>query len=305
SEQSSTALARSAQRAAHALDPASVQEKTRRSIADRHVRVTPADYGTAWLMALLPAADALAAQSRIDAVARTATRDDPRSIDQLRADALVSCLLGNGADDSPAADDRLPTRLERKPAIQVAVGLDTLLGRDEQPGWLDGYGPISADYARELAHDPTGTWRRLITDPLTGQLLDYGASRYLPPKHLAAHVIARDGECAFPFCTHRASRSDLDHITPFPNGPTAAGNLQPLHRRHHNAKTHNGWQNERDNHTGETHWTSPHGRRYTTRPPQRWTQPHDRLPDDQPPGDQFPDDQFPDDFRDDFPDDQP
>ncbi|MEO9240029.1 MAG: DUF222 domain-containing protein, partial [Jatrophihabitantaceae bacterium] len=54
-DQSSIGLARTAQRAAYCLDPATMQDKTARSIAERHVRVAPAGPGTAWLMALLPA----------------------------------------------------------------------------------------------------------------------------------------------------------------------------------------------------------------------------------------------------------
>ncbi|MEO6702146.1 MAG: DUF222 domain-containing protein [Jatrophihabitantaceae bacterium] len=286
-EQSTTGLARTAQRAAHALDPATVRQQTERSIAERHVRIAPAGLGTAWLMALLPAADAQAVYTRLDGAARSAPREDPRSLDQLRADALVTGLL---AGVGTAA---MPTEQGREPSIQVTVGLDTLTGLDEQPGWLDNYGPISADYARELAHDPTGTWRRLITDPASGQLMDYGATRYRPPRHLAEHVIARDGECAFPFCTHQARRSDLDHIRPYPAGPTAADNLQPLHRRHHNAKTRAGWLNQRDPTTGDTHWISPHGRHYTSRPPQRWPLPDDRLPTDRLPTDRLPADDPP------------
>ena len=168
----------------------------------------------------------------------------------------------------PAATDR-PSRSRYR--------LATLTGLDDEPGWLDSYGPIPAGYARELAHDPTGTWRRLVTDPVSGQLLDYGVTRYRPPRQLLEHVIARDGTCAFPFGSRPAHRADLDHVRPHPAGPTSAANLQPLHRRHHNAKTHGGWRSVRDHHTGMTAWTSPQGRRYSSRPPQRW-----KLPDDPP-----------------------
>ena len=271
--QSLTNLTRTAQRAAHRLDPASMAEKARRAISERHVRISPAGPGTAWLMALLPAADAHTIQSRLDAAARTAGPEDPRTLDQLRADTLTSGLL------TGLPDAGLPTEQGRRPGINVTISLDTLLGKDDHPGWLDNYGPLSADYTREIAHDPTGTWRRLITDPLTGQLLDYGTTRYRPPQHLTEHIITRDGECTFPYCTHPAQRSDLDHITPYPHGPTAASNLQPLHRRHHNAKTQAGWHPQRDPVTGETHWTSPQGRKYQSKPPQRWTTP---PPDNEP-----------------------
>ena len=261
--QSTPQLKRTAKRAALQLDPASAEVKHQRSVADRHVRLVAAEHGMAWLIAFLPAAEARLAYGRIDGAARLAPRDDSRTMDQLRADALVNGVLNGISGD-------LPTAQGHQPSINVTVALSTLLGQDEEAGWLDGYGPISAGYARQLAHDPTGTWRRLIIDPASGQLLDYGTTRYRPPQRLADQVIARDGDCTFPFCSHQARGSDLDHIAPYPHGPTSADNLQPLHRRHHNAKTEAGWRVHRDATSGESHWISPHGRRYRSSPPDRW-----------------------------------
>ena len=265
-QQSLSQLKRAATRAALQLDPATAERKHHRAVADRHLRITPADHGTSWLMALLPAAQAQLLYDRVDGAARLAPTEHPRTIDQLRADALVSAVLHG-------THGQLPTQHGHQPAINVTVALTTLTGQDQQPGWLEGYGPIPAGYARQLAHDPTGTWRRLITDPATGQLLNYGTTRYRPPQHLSDHVIGRDSECTFPFCSHRARRSDLDHITAYPHGNTNATNLHPLHRRHHNAKTQTRWQPHRNPTTGTTHWTSPTGRHYTSTPPQRWPTP--------------------------------
>jgi hypothetical protein len=264
--QSTVQLRRSAKRAALQLDPATAERKHQRSVDDRHIRLAPADHGTSWLMALLPAAQAQLLYDRVDGVARLAPADDARTVDQLRADALVNAVLAG-------TDGDLPTHQGHRPAINVTVALSTLVGQDEEPGWLDGYGPITAGYARQLAHDPSGTWRRLVTDPISGQLLDYGTTRYRPPRHLSDHVLGRDGECTFPFCTHRARRSDLDHIVAYPRGSTSANNLHPLHRRHHNAKTEAGWRVRRDASTGSTRWISPAGRHYRTAPPERWPMP--------------------------------
>jgi hypothetical protein len=274
-EQSTAQLKRTAHRAALQLDPASAEAKHQRSVSDRHLRIAPAEHGTAWLLALLPAAQARLLYDRIDGAARTAPAGDTRTMDQLRADALVNAVL-------TGTTGNLPTVHGQQPGINVVVALSTLTGQDEEPGWLDGYGPIPAGYARQLAHDPTGTWRRMITDPVTGQLLDYGTTRYRPPQHLTDHIITRDGQCAFPFCTHRARRSDLDHITAYPAGTTSATNLQPLHRRHHNAKTQAGWQARRDTRTGVMHWISPAGRHHSARPPERWTTPQPPSPHTRP-----------------------
>ena len=83
-----------------------------------------------------------------------------------------------------------------KPLIQVVIPYSTLIGADDQPCELVGHGPIPASLAREVAAD--GVWRRLITDPLSGTLLDYGRTTYHPPAGLADHVRARDVYCRAP-----------------------------------------------------------------------------------------------------------
>ncbi|WP_129545443.1 DUF222 domain-containing protein [Arthrobacter dokdonensis] len=50
--------------------------------------------------------------------------------------------------------------------ISVTVPALTLLGHSEEPGYLDGYGPIPPEQARELAAG-SYWWERLLTDPAT------------------------------------------------------------------------------------------------------------------------------------------
>src|SRR6059058_3461020 len=81
-------------RAQHRLDPAGAEQRKRRAVADRSVRVTDAGDGMAWLTALLPAEHAHACLARIDAAARMAPREDERTLEQRRADVLVDAVLG-------------------------------------------------------------------------------------------------------------------------------------------------------------------------------------------------------------------
>jgi hypothetical protein len=160
-----------------------------------------------------------------------------------------------------------------KPQIRITIAATTLLGLDNLPGHLDGYGPIPADIAAQIAND--ATWQRLVTDPVTGILTDHSTSTYQPGKLLRAAVTARDRTCCFPYCDRPARWADLDHIHPFDHhldpatqppgtpGQTRAANLQPLCRAHHLAKTHHGWTPVRDSATGITTWTAPTGHHYT------------------------------------------
>lgn len=166
--------------------------------------------------------------------------------------------------------------IQVKPQIRVTIPATTLLGLDNTPGHLDGYGPIPADIAARIATD--ATWQRLITDPTTGILTDYSTTTYQPGKVLRQAVTARDQSCTFLQCERPAHWADLDHINPFDHhldpanqppgtpGQTRATNLQPLCRAHHLAKTHHGWTPVRDPATGTTTWTAPTGHTYT-RPP--------------------------------------
>jgi hypothetical protein len=161
-----------------------------------------------------------------------------------------------------------PTR----PVVRVTVPASVLLGLDDAPGDLKGFGPIPAETARLIAQD--ATWQRLVTDPVTGVLVDYSTTTYQPGRVLRAAVEARDDTCTFPGCDTPAERCDLDHIDPFDHdtagtagrGQTSAWNLHALCRRHHLLKTHAGWGVVRDPATGITTWTTPTGRTHH-RPP--------------------------------------
>jgi len=65
--------------------------------------------------------------------------------------------------------------------INLIITAGTLARLDNQPAELNGYGPIPADLARRIAAD--GTWRRILTEPVSGAILDYGRSTYRPPPH--------------------------------------------------------------------------------------------------------------------------
>ena len=77
--------------------------------------------------------------------------------------------------------------------------------------------------------------RRPCTHPPPGPGLGPPAAtgRYRPSEPLDRFVRARDPRCRFPGCRARPIRCDLDHVAPWPAGPTSAENLCCLCRHHH------------------------------------------------------------------------
>ena len=210
--------------------------------------------GLSTIVAILPAEDAQIVMSAIESFVLHG-ENDGRNMDMRRADALSAlaawALTANGSAVRP----------HRRPiTINVTIDLPTLLGLAENPGQLSGYGAIPASLARSLASD--SKWRRFITEPTTGALLDFGRESYEPPQPLVDFLLARDRTCRFPGCRAPAYLSDLDHAQSWESGgTTSAQNLGALCRRHHRLKTHGGWKlaSAPD---GSCIWTSPHGKRY-------------------------------------------
>ncbi|MGC5167218.1 DUF222 domain-containing protein [Luteimicrobium sp. DT211] len=330
-----TRLRERLRRAVVAFDPDGGARRRARARADRNVRFEPAGECMAYLTALLPADEAARARAGLDvlAVAAHRTPGEARTLDQVRADTLVALLSGarpvvtDGAHTvagPPASGAPLPSAQPEtggvapsasgvagwtaptvRTVVHVTVAASTLLGLDDLPGDLTGFGPIPADLARRLATGQDATWQRIVTDPVTGIASDVSRRTYRPGTVLGDLVRVRDATCTFPGCGIPAWRADLDHVEPFDHtragdrssgdgtvsdtgpsgggpanragasggtglsggtGQTRADNLHPVCRHHHNLKTHGGWSTTRDPVTGVVTWRSPTGHEHQVGP---------------------------------------
>ena len=226
----------------------------------RRVSCYPEADGMATVIAILPAEDAQTVMKSIEAfILKRNSEADPEwsilSADMKRADALT--YIASQALSS-LADEVQPHR--RPITISVAIDLPTLMGLAENPGQLAGYGAIPASVARRLAAD--GNWQRFVSDPTTGNLLDFGREKYTPPQELIDYLLARDRVCRFPGCRRTGQSSDIDHAQSWETGgETNPANLGLLCRRHHRMKTHGGWSLE-SNPDGSCLWKSPQGKTF-------------------------------------------
>jgi hypothetical protein len=268
-EQTPAGFRRRVEKAVAAADPAGFEDRHARAIEDRQVRCRPEPDAMGSVWALLPAPDTALVNTVLDAAADGMKHDhpdDPRSHAQRRADALAEMAWlawRTGHLGGVPGGQRLATAQGRRVEIGVLVPYLSLIGLADTPGELDGFGPIPASVARRLAAG--GTWRRILTDPATGRVLDYGRTRYRPPQDLIDHVIARDRTCRGIGCDRPARSCQIDHTIPYPDGPTAESNTGPFCDRQHLFKTHGGWQVSQPT-PGQFAWRTPTGHTYTKHP---------------------------------------
>ncbi|MFI7481566.1 DUF222 domain-containing protein [Kocuria sp. M1R5S2] len=253
---------------------AEADERGRRAARKhRAVWVEAAPEGMAYLHALLEAPVAVAVHSRLEELAALMGEEVPapglglfpdldvpehaeaRSGGELRADALADLLLYGVLPQEPS----FPRGVRATVSVMVPVSVLTAehpAGTDAAPTGaettgaatgagcpapvLSGYGPISAEVARQLAAG-AGAWHRLLTHPVTGVVLDHDRTVYTVPADLRRLVELRDGTCRFPGCRRRAEACDLDHTVAWAQGgATAEHNLAALCRHHHRIKHRTG-----------------------------------------------------------------
>jgi hypothetical protein len=221
-----TGLADRVRRMAIALDPGWAERRYREAVRDRRVVGFLNPDGSATVSGqCLPAEQAAAACARVDALAASAKRAGAAAkIDDLRAELFLGLLDGRFHGMSEAAitaalleqfprtaataecvdnDAQVGAPVERatsadeargvRRGIELRVGLATLLGRDERPGEIAGWGPVTAPVAREIAaRQRAGEWRYAIVDD-DGQLLFDGTTRRRPRRSVPDDIPATGG----------------------------------------------------------------------------------------------------------------
>ena len=263
---------------------------------DRHVEIIPGEHGLSEMHGRLSATDGAALDKRLDAIAATVCRDDPRTTAQRRVDGLMALSEFRQSLDCRCGQDQCPAAPTEAPGastqviVHVLAEQSTIDGTGDTPAYLPGHGPVPAATVRELVE--TG---RAKTRPLTVPSPETPPEPgYRPSRALSAFLMFRDLTCRFPGCSHPAEKCDYDHTVPWPQGRTHPSDLKAYCRHHHLLKTFwggpGGWHDVQYP-DGTIEFTSPSGRRYTTAPlgasffPQLATPTGDHQPRGAPPPD--------------------
>ncbi len=244
------------------LDVQSVVDRAAKAESDRTVTIRPAPDTMTYVTALLPVAQGVGVYAALKRSADT-TFDD-RSRGQVMADTLVERVTGRPSDAAEPV------------AVNLVIADETLLGTDNSPAVVKGYGPIPASVARGLVSAAVtdersrATLRRLYRRPSTGALVAMESRSRCFPRGLAHFIGLRDQTCRTPYCD--APIRHRDHARPhIRGGPTSAVNGLGECERCNYAKESHGWEvtagdDENGVHTAE--FVTPTGHHYrSTAPP--------------------------------------
>jgi hypothetical protein len=287
----STQFAKVAVKVRERMHPTTLQERAAVGFATRRVVLRPDADGMAWLNAYLKADEAQAAYARLSRIAvdldaddaaaagisgatsggtpgaipgaipgvgggTAATPGESRTKDQRRADAYRDLLL----------DGIGPGGLGHgiRGTVHVTVPALTLLDRSDEPAILDGYGPIDPETARRIAGTAT-SWTRILTHPETGCRLSVGSEQYAPPADMRRYLQIRDETCQGIGCTQRATLSEIDHTQAWnTGGQTHVNNLVHLCKACHRLKHQSSFSTSQGP-NGVLTWTTPGGKKYTSK----------------------------------------
>jgi hypothetical protein len=113
--------------------------------------------------------------------------------------------------------------------LLATIGIDALLDQDATPGWLlhtltGGRMKIATHTLQQLVNQRGADLRSIVLDDC-GQIVGVGRRTHIPPDWLREAIWARDTAVRDPDGTTPVRRADLDHIDPWPAGPTDVANL--------------------------------------------------------------------------------
>lgn len=197
--------------------------------ADRQVQVEHGDHGMSTMLITHTSLVMAAVERRLAREATAFGTDDPRTMDQRRADLFAAWMTTNDAH-APAVSA----------SIAVTMPGSAIAGASDQPAVAaDGSWLVPSQWILDLAEHAGNNlfWHRMILDPVSDDVLAHEYAGRFASDVLAQALEFRDGVCQAPGCCTPAHACDIDHRIPHDDrGPTAAWNLGPYCRKHHKAK---------------------------------------------------------------------
>jgi hypothetical protein len=247
-------LARAARQALTRLDPAGAEDRARAARQEADVVFIPGEDGMAATALDGPVEEALLVKNAADAYAATCkAAGDERRIGVLRSEGLAR-ICGDFLRGLSATGE-LPRSGGRPIEIGIVVGVDTALGRSELPAEVPGLGIVPREVIARMITEERARLKLWVIDEGDGRLVHRAVTGYRPTPEQIAQVRAQYVYSVGPGSQVLAGRTDTDHAVPYPDGPTAIGNLLPNDRTWHNGHTRQQLSVSVDD-SGAVKWTS-------------------------------------------------
>jgi hypothetical protein len=250
------------------------RRRTESQARGRHVEINHGR-GTSYLTGQLHQTDATLLDRRLTALSQTVCDNDPRTVEQRRADALGALASGHqslacacGARDCPSAHGG------PAPAVIIHVVAEASVMDAAESADVHGERPEDGSCEQITSRErlieiiteappcrpPSGPLASgqilggtTVAAAVLADLVHRGLAelrpvihpgesqpepRYRPSPALADFIRCRDLTCRFPGCDRPAEFCDIDHTVPYDvGGPTHASNLKLTCRKHHLLKT--------------------------------------------------------------------
>jgi hypothetical protein len=250
------------------------RRRTESQARGRHVEISHGR-GTSYLSGQLHTTDASLLDRRLTALAHSVCDNDPRTVEQRRADALGA--LASGQQSLTCAcgvPECAAVQIDSAPAVVIHVVAEASVLDTAQPDHVHGERPEDTGCEQITSRErlieilTAAQPSRPPAEPLASGQIVGGSTvaagvladlarrglaelrpvihpgdgppepRYRPSAALADFISCRDLTCRFPGCDKSADFCDIDHTIPYgAGGPTHASNLKLLCRRHHLLKT--------------------------------------------------------------------
>ncbi len=247
-------LSEAVRKACLETDPDWMQQQRREAVKDRRLVSWAETDGT--LSLLLAGIDPVTGRSLLDGIHRRAldlnTKDESRTMDQLRADVAVDMLTGG----RPVTNGR----------VHLFANLTDLIDPEvKAAAELAGYGPVLADIAQQAFRQLTDAgWDWSVLDPDSRMPIADGTTRRRPNASQLRKLRTMHRACVAPGCRAPVIDCDIDHTKPWAStGRTATEDSAPLCRHDHCIRHQSGWTYE-PLPDGDFLWSGPLGTSYTT-----------------------------------------
>ena len=204
--------------------PETPEEAEERRYRRRSVRSGQPDDGMVTSTVVLPVVEHRKFINAISHLAGTPCEGDQRTTEQRLADGLTLLCDAYAKGDVNGGRER--------PTILLVIDADTMSGDNEHDAHTANADRVPAHVARRMAEN--AHLQRVIR--VGSQIIDLGRTARLASESQYRALVVRDQGCRWPGCHIPSAWCEIDHLEPFPAGPTNLANLVMWCSHHHHEK---------------------------------------------------------------------